>query len=253
MSIAGAEVGRPTSIDEVDAAWLTAVLRTSGTLGSDGEVGGVSVEPFAEGVGFLSLLHRATLTYDGPADGAPATVIIKMVTDLESQRGIADALQFYQRELRFYREIAAGLEFRTPVVHAAVIAEDSTDFVLVMEDLSELRGLDQTAGVGEDDAMLSVWSMAGLHAHFWGQDLADLETTFLPFDNPIYRAALPAVFAGGWETCKAVAADLLDPEVVAYGDRFAELVPFFIEEIYREPTLIHGDWRADNLLVDDNG
>ncbi len=53
-AIAGAEVGRPTTIDEVTADWLTAVLRTSGAIGATSSVATVTNQPFAEGVGFLS-------------------------------------------------------------------------------------------------------------------------------------------------------------------------------------------------------
>ena len=248
--VAGQEVGLPASIDEVDAQWLTDVLRTSGAIGADHAVASVDMAPFAEGLGFLSVLHRATLTYDGNPSEAPDTLIVKMITDMEVQRGIGETLQFYPRELRFYREVAPSVGFRAPAAHAAIMAEDSQDFVLVMEDLSALRPLDQATGVAGPDAVLAAETMAKMHDAFAGKDLSDLETTFLPFDNPIYRAALPHIFDSGWSTCKDAAADLLSPDVVGFGDRFAELVPWFMER-FSGTTLIHADWRADNLLVDD--
>lgn len=250
MSVAGLEVGMPASIDQVDAAWLTKVFRSSGALSADSSVASVELEPFAVGLGFLSLLHKATMTYDGDTSGAPSSVIVKMVTDLEVQRGIAEALLFYERELRFYREVAPNVGYRSPKAYAAMMAEDSQDFVLVLENLSEVRGLDQAVGVNAADAALSVETMARMHGSFMGQDLSDLETTFLPFNNPVYAAVLPQIFASGWDNCKDVAADILTPEIIAYGDRFTELVPFFMETMAAS-TLIHGDWRADNLMVDD--
>ena len=253
VQIAGLEVGLPASIEQVDPAWLTSVLQTSGALGEDGAVRSVSAETFAVGVGFLSDLHRVELTYDGDHSGAPATVIVKMATGIEGQRGIADALSFYQRELRFYREIAPIIDIATPKVHAALMSEDNTDFVLVMQDMSSLRSMDQQTGVSASDAHLAVSGLAKLHARFWGADLSDLQSTFLPFDNPIYRAALPLVFEGGWERAKAVASDLLSDDLISFGDRFGSLVPFFVDSIDGASTLIHGDWRADNLLVDNDG
>ena len=254
-SIAGIEVGLPASIDDVDAAWLTAVFRTSGALGPNGSVSSFTVEPFAEGIGFLSLLYKVRPTYEGASDGAPESVIVKMVTDLQTQRGIADALLFYQRELRFYREVAPTVGFGTAAMHAAIMGEGSTDFVLVMEDLSNLRPLDQLEGVGADDAVVAAETMAAFHAINWGADLSDLATTFLPFDNPIYRAALPDVFTSGWDMTKARGGDLLTPEVIAFGDAFGELVPFFIDQVGHgnDVTLMHGDWRADNLMMGDDG
>ena len=250
MGVAGIEVGMPSSIEEVDAGWLTKVFRASGDLSDSASVASVELEPFAVGLGFLSLLHRASMTYEGDADTAPDTVIVKMITDLEVQKGIAEALLFYQRELRFYTELAPNVGYRSPKAYAAMMAEGSSDFVLVLEELSTVRGLDQAVGVNAADAALSVETMAKMHGTFMGQDLSDIETTFLPFNNPVYAAVLPQIFASGWPGCKEHAADLLTPEIVAYGDRFADLVPFFMDQM-AATTLIHGDWRADNLMVDD--
>ena len=252
-SIAGTEVGLPTTIDEVTPQWLTSVFRTSGALAEDGSVATVSTDPFAVGVGLLSLLYRATLTYEGAADRAPATVIVKMETDIEAQRGIADALQFYQREMRFYRELAPDLALRTPKVHAAIMSESNTDFCLVMEDLSAMAAMDQQAGVSLEEALVSAEGMAAFHAHFWRWDFSDLAETFLPFDNPIYRIALPSIFEAGWGNTLKHAGHLVPDDVRAFGDRFGELVPFFVEQVGEMETLIHGDWRADNLMVDEHG
>lgn len=252
-SIAGPEVGRPERVEDVTPEWLTTVFRTSGALGEDGSVAGVTIEPFAVGLGFLSELSKATLTYAGEASQAPSSVIIKMVTSLEVQRGLADALLFYERELRFYRELADDLPLRTAKVHAAMMDDDKTDFVIVMEDLSPLRGFDQAAGVSVDDAALSIEGMAKFHAAFHGRDLSTLVDTFLPFDNPVYRHALPGIFDAGWPVCKEVAADLLTPEIIEFGDRFSSLVPFFMESLTGSDSIVHGDWRADNLMVDLDG
>ena len=47
--IAGLEVGLPASIDDVDAAWMTAVLRTSGAIGQSSSVTALSSEPYIAG------------------------------------------------------------------------------------------------------------------------------------------------------------------------------------------------------------
>jgi hypothetical protein len=251
-NIAGTEVGRPATIDDVTPEWLTSVLRTSGALPEGGRVATVEATSFAEGVGFLSYLYRVDLTHEGEAGDAPATVIVKFPVDT-AMRGIADGLAFYQRELRYYTELAAEAPFRVPQAHAVVMDADSTDFVLVMEDLSGLRGLDQAAGVSADDALTAVRGAAGLHASYWERDLADLATTFLPLDNPIHRAVLPQVFASGWDRCKAEARDLLPAELAAFGDRYVDRLGWLLEQLSTGTTIVHGDWRADNLLVDGDG
>lgn len=247
-NIAGSEVGRPTGIGEVTADWMTAVLRTSGAIGPDDSVASVTNQPFAEGLGFLSYLFKSELTYDGTA--GPGTVIVKFATDMPSQRGIADGLSFYQRELHFYREVAEHIPLRTPVVHACVMDTESTEFVLVMEDLSDLRPMDQITGASRDDALRSAAALAQFQAPHWGADLSDLESTFLPLNHPINQAVLPQVFGAGWERCKIEGADVLTPEVISFGNRYVELLPWMVDQLSTGQTLTHGDWRADNLLVD---
>jgi len=228
------------------------VLRCSGTLGDDGSVATVEASAFAQGIGFLSYLYRVTVGFEGVAGGAPTTYIVKFPVDT-ALRQAADGLGFYQRELRFYTELADSAPFRVPQPHAAVMADGATDFVLVMEDLSGLRNLDQISGVSAEDADLAVRGAARLHALHWDSDLSSLQTTFLPLDNPVHRVMLPQIFASGWDRAKAEAGDLMPADVVAFGDRYAETLPWLLEELSTGATLLHGDWRADNLLVDDDG
>lgn len=252
--IAGLEVGLPRSIDEVDAAWMTEVLRCSGAIDGDTSVTGIDCQPFAVGAGLLSLLFRASLTYSGAAPDAPSTVVVKLPMDHPVQRGIADGLGFYPREIRFYRELAPKSDLRTPVVHAAMIADDCTDFVVVMQDLSNHGVADQRVGATWEQACASVDAMAAFHAPWCGCDeLAGLAGTFPPLLNPVYQQVLPQVFASGFAHAKIHAPDLLQPELLAFGDRYGELMDFMLTANNEPATIIHGDWRLDNLFFGDDG
>lgn len=248
-NIAGLEVGLPRSIDEVDTAWITAVLRTSGAIDATTVVVHMDTEAFAVGAGLLSLLYRATLAYDGGA--GPQSVIVKFPIDLPSQRGIADALGFYPREIRFYRELAPHSPVRTPVVHAAMMADDSTDFVVVMEDLSDRTTPDQRVGATWEQALASIDAMAALHAK-WHEhpDLAEYTTTFPPMLNPGYLHGLPPIFKAGWPNAQIHGADYLTPELVMFGDRYGDHLEFMLTTANSPATFVHGDWRLDNLFFD---
>jgi hypothetical protein len=250
MAIAGREVGLPRSIDEVDERWMTEVLRISGAIDAATSVSSLQSTQFAVGAGLLSLLYRTELGYDGGA--GPATVIVKLPIDHPVQRGIADGLGFYPREIRFYTEVAPKSSITVPHVHAALIAEDSSDFVVVMEDLSGRPMADQRVGATWAQVLASVDAMAAFHAGWYGSpDLDGLTDTFLPMENPIYLHALPGVFMAGWPLAKERAAHILTPELVAFGDRYVELLPFFLSQANSPATLVHGDWRLDNLFFAD--
>ncbi|MFN8020860.1 MAG: phosphotransferase [Acidimicrobiales bacterium] len=250
--VAGIEVGLPRSIDEVDAVWMTAVLRTSGAIGERAAVATMTAEPFAVGAGLLSLLYRARLEYtDG--DG-PSTVIVKFPIGDPNQRGIADSLGFYPREIRFYREIASRSKVRTPMVHAAMMADDSTDFVVVMEELVSEQPADQRDGATWSQVVASIEAMAALHAAWHeSSELDALSDTFLPLSHPVYAQGLPQIFEHGWPATLQHASYLLGPELIAFGNRYGELLGSMIETLAVPRTLIHGDWRLDNLFFDGEG
>jgi hypothetical protein len=251
-NVAGIEVGLPAGIDDVDADWLTAVLRTSGAVDEATAVAAVESEPFAVGAGLLSLLYRVRPTYVG-GEG-PATVIVKFPISDPNQRGIADAMAFYPREIRFYREIADRSKVRTPVVHAAMIAADSTDFVVVMEELVSEQSADQREGATWSQVLASIDAMAALHAA-WHEspELDDLSDTFLPLSHPVYSQGLPPIFEHGWPATLQHASYLLGPELIAFGNRYCDLLGTMIDTLVTPRTLIHGDWRLDNLFFDADG
>ncbi len=248
-AVAGIEIGMPTSIEGVSADWLTKALLVTGDIAEGTTVGSVEHHRFAEGVGLLSELYRTTITYDGPAEGAPSSAITKFAISDPAQRGMAEALGFYSRELHFYTHLADDMPIRTPRAYAAMQNPDSGDFILIMEDVSGLRSADQQIGVTWEDALRSARNLAKLHATFHEHErLPELAEIYPPIENPIYLAALPGVFASGWENAQEHGAEHMTPEIKAFGDRYGELVPFLLGSFMEPTTLLHGDWRADNLF-----
>ena len=241
------------SADELTPEFLTGVMRSCGVVPADGEVTSVEAVSFGDDSGLLSFLYRLHLGYSAGVDGPP-TVVAKFPTDDPGQRGIADALGFFNRECVFYRVVAPGAPFQAPSVYGMAQAEDSTDFVIIMEDLGHMQRIDQVAGASLDASETALVALAQLHAHYWEHDdLDELSQTFLPIDNPIYHAALPDVFATGWASLKVNAPDLLDERIEAFGDRWASYLPWMLEALNTPRTLVHGDYRSDNLLLDSDG
>ena len=236
----------------ITTGWMASVLRSSDAISDATTVTSVDVQDLGDKGGLLSELYRVSIGYNG--DEGPASVIVKLPINDETQRFTADVLGFYARELAFYEQIAPGAPFDAPAVHGSKMANDSTDFVLVMEDAGNMRTVDQLQGVPLDDVKIALTKMAEFHAAWWEHDdIPSLSTTFLPVKNDVYVAALPGVFEGGWAPCQEVAGDLLTPETVAFGDRFGSLVPWLLNEMMTPTTFVHGDWRSDNVFYGDDG
>lgn len=250
--IAGLEVGIPDDMLDPGTEWMTAVLRTSGAITAGTSVAALTVEPFQVGVGLVGQLGRASMTYDN-GEG-PATVIIKWPIDVPAQRGMGDALNAYEREVRYYVDHAEESPLRVPTIHAAMITDDKSRCVIVMEDLSSMRQGDRINGMTWDESVTAVETLARWHAH-WHEhpELDRLSDVFYAIQHPVYNVILPQFMAGGWENCQKYGVEHLTPEVVDFGNRWTDLLPVFQKHFHKDLTLIHADWRADNMFIDDSG
>lgn len=135
-----------------------------------------------------------------------------------------------------------------------MLADDSSDFVLVMEEMDASGAVDQRDGATWDQALQSVRAMATFHAG-WHEhdDLDELSQTFLPIDTELYKQTLPGLFDGGWPGAQHHAGDLLNDELVEFGNSWSARVVKWMDHMSTPRTLCHGDWRLDNVFYDDEG
>src|SRR6266849_7835200 len=93
----------PVSLDAVDPAWLTEVLRTQRLL-SDGEmVEGFESKPIGLGFGQTGESARLTLRYaqSHASTKAPTSLFAKFATSDPARRKASRAIGLYQREVNF--------------------------------------------------------------------------------------------------------------------------------------------------------
>ena len=155
-----AVAGSVRRFDAIDAAWLTETLATAGVLPSGRVVG---VERESCGHGLLSDAYRFELTYEQPGAG-PASVVGKFASDDPTSREFGRQSGQYRNEVFFYQELASNLDVAIPTPIYAALAENQTDFVLLMDDLAPARSVDQLVGCTPDEAALATEQCAALHA-----------------------------------------------------------------------------------------
>lgn len=230
--------------DAVDAAWLTEALTRAGAL-SAGRV--ASVERERCGTGILADAYRYTLTYDPPGAGPP-TVVGKFASENATSRAFGHSSGQYRNEIRFYQNLATALPASVPTPLHAALADNETDFVLLMEDLAPARAVDQIEGCTADEAAIVMEQIAALHAGSWRRrDLAASEW----LGNTI----------AGWRQIT----DGFDGTIASFPEGFvseadlgeaSKLVPHrdAWKDILSEPrSLWHNDLRVDNVLFDCRG
>ena len=238
------EIKSPKSIEQITPDWMTPVLRQA-TGSAQVTVGRLKIESLGgEGRGFLSGVARVTLAYEGPAEGAPDSVVVKLPTTQESGREVALDNGAYLRELRFYREIAPQSPIRVPACYFTSLDPAAEDYLLVMEDARDWRAGDQVAGLSLDQAEAALRAIARFHARWW--DLAEpAELDWVPREvSHSFR-----LFAQSWPGFRDRHGDLLSARARRDGARIAGNLDALAGLLAAgRQTLAHCDFRADNLM-----
>ncbi len=228
----------PLSPADITAAWLSEVLATA--------VSGVRVEPV--GTGQTGATYRVTPTYAQETD-LPSTLVVKLPSqDATVRERVAPG---YRAEHAFYTEVAHTVSVPLPTVYHCATDRGGADFVLLMADLAPARQGDQIAGCTAEHARLAVKALAGLHGPRWN-DPAWLEFT---------GATMPKAdraFAGGMQDIVRMATDttlsrLSDRLTGPDADILREAADLTAAWLLINPdrfSLLHGDYRLDNLLFD---
>jgi hypothetical protein len=229
----------PQSAREVTAGWLGEALGL--------RVESVDLSRIGEGDGLVGELWRVIPRYAEPRPDAPASLVLKLVSSHPATRSVFRHLKFYEREVRFYRELASTLPIATASCLHAALAPRGDSFVLVLEDLGHLRAGDQLVGCGLADAEAVVDTLARLHAHAqqseldwaprWG-DAAD-------FSEAVHRRLWPR-FLEQYGT-------LVPSEVREIGDRLGPRLAEVKRELGAATTLLHGDLRLGNVFFARDG
>jgi hypothetical protein len=178
-------------------------------------------------------------------------VIAKLPTADDEVRTMAQLLGFYEREVRFYQELAHRVPLRTPHAYFADMAAASGRYVLILEDLAPGRCGDQIASCTIDEAQMVLTQLAGLHATWWNQSGAQ-EVSWLPaISDQIIIQVLQALFQQSWPSFAETFGGRLPRELLDVGERFGANFSHLAEVAAGRPlTVVHTDFRLDNMFFD---
>lgn len=197
------------------------------------------------GTGQMSECYRVALTY---ADGetGPATVVLKVAAADPSSRQTGLAMGLYEREVRFYTDIAPGLHGPVaPCYHAAYDPATGV-FDLLLGDAAPAVVGDEIRGATTEQAMLAITQLGFVHGPLLG-DPTLAESEWLNRESPVNQGLIAALYAGYTDRYR----DQVAPEHRAVCERLVESFDAYMAEEAdsgRQRGLIHGDFRLDNML-----
>ena len=272
----------PQRPEDLTPAWLSEVLHRGGFLGKN-HILKLRVEPIGEGLGFVGQVLRLSPEYEFSEATAPRSLIVKLPGQSAKNRGTVEAGQGFEREIRFFRQLASECALATPRSYLTLMDPDPKEahrerdrerlerlplwligfltslgtrlaghsrrrYLLLIEDLAPRPVGDQIEGCSYEPALRVARDLARLHASFWGDPRLADTWTWLPRLNGSPRLAR-ALYRRGRPRFFKECGEFLPVDFMEAMDWVDENVEAVLDAIAAPPcTLLHGDYRLDNLL-----
>lgn len=232
----------PQSIDDVSNEWLSNAL--------DADVTQLNRTQIGQGVGLLGDIYRVGLEHPKTTGrDLPASVVVKLPSTAEENREQGVALGMFEAEVRFYKELAPQARVGLPQMFYADVEPGTANFVIVMEDLTNMTMVNQSEGMTGEQALAAVKVLASIHAVWWNKvDTPDMDwlPTMAGPRSDFVNELLPQVFpafknnfgaglpAGGIEIYEAFLGNY-----TKINKQITDRSPW---------TLAHQDFRVENLM-----
>ncbi|TPG33520.1 phosphotransferase [Mycolicibacterium hodleri] len=240
MHATNALIERPA---DLTADWLTA------TIGA-GTVADFTFDRI--GTGQMSECYRVALTYTDGEDG-PASVVLKVAAADPSSRQTGLAMGLYEREVRFYTDIAPGLGSGSVVApcHHAAYDPATGVFDLLLGDAVPAVVGDEIGGASIEQARMAVTQLGRVHGPLLA-DAALAGAGWLNRESPLSQSLMAALYAGFIDRYR----DDIAPEHREVCERLVAAFDVYLADEAasgRPQGLVHGDYRLDNMLFGSDG
>ena len=276
----------PQEGSEFTADWFTDLFQEQ----YGAAVLGVSREVIGTGVGFVGEIHRCSLSWDANRDDLPTSVIVKVPSKLPLNRSLGEGLQLYEREVIAYEKLSSNMGLPMPNVLYSAMDDDPTPwldsvinflfsrlplggvswltvkflelasknprlrrYVLVLEDISDARPPSQVEGGSLDDALISLATLAKFHAHHWMNEESIAVSDRIWALNRLPKVS-QASYARNREEFLGRFGELVGDEKMRVIDDTQDRLEDLLAPLAQDPwTLLHGDYRLDNIMFRPNG
>lgn len=230
--------------DPLERGLVRQAMVDAGSVSSDVDLIDMTYRPI--GLGHSADSYRVQLEWS-TAGAAPSSLVAKVPSVDAQSLGTSASLGLYERECRFYEELAPRTDVRVPRLFG-VLSSAGQRTGLLLEDLTDRA----QPGVQMQDASMEQFRMAReqlvrLQSPFWD----DPDVGALPWLHRRLGVPIPAIaerLARSWSASRdGVCAGLSASERDVI-DRFAAAAPGWAESLSGPFSLVHHDFRFDNLM-----
>ena len=227
------DVSFPTCPDELNGEWLSNALGKS--------VENFKTRPIGGGKGNLGDLVLVSLEND-------EQVVAKFAANREEALNAAKRSGLFEREIKFYLELAPKLDLRLPALFASDYDPSSAYFIMLLEYLEPVQDSDSISGIGIEHTRQLLTELSKLHTQ--GRDLVETPwvQTMISQDR---INNLTIMIEKGWPVLQEICGELVDPlKEINLLARFLETMSYLNT---LDQTIVHGDVKPDNLIISNQG
>jgi len=272
----------PQRAGELTAEWFTEALAIGSTVVD------VRTQEIGVGVGFMGEVHRCHLAWDIDDAQLPRSVIVKLPTQVAENFAAGDALRSYEREIVVYESLRPTLGVPMPGYYFGAMDPDPAPwiqpvifflfdhlsirginwviaqflklsgkskrrYVLVIEDIADARPPTQQMGGSLDDAHRSLEVLARFHASNWMRSEVTEVYPHIWSVDTVPKVGQASYARNRDEFIKRFG-PVLQAGMLARLDSIQERIPDLCAALGAAPwTLLHGDYRLDNVLFRPDG
>ena len=225
--------------EDVTSEWLSSVL--------GGDAGPVTSQRIGDG--HIGVNVRISMP-DAEPD-LPRSVVVKLPATDDTSLATAAMLRHYERETRFYTELASTVDIRVPACMHGDWTSATNDFVLVLEDMAPATQGDQLTGCSLDQARDAVRELAKLHGPRWDDPRLD-DIDWIEHDKGDSGDEAGSSLAMMWQMFFPGFAGTyrshLSAEEFELAERFGGMIAAWRGGRTGPKSITHGDYRLDNML-----
>jgi aminoglycoside phosphotransferase (APT) family kinase protein len=232
----------PRSTDELTPQWFSTVLSARD---EDVVVETAEIERLG---GLSSVVVRARLAYAPGTTRGPASVIVKLPLARAPKRFGPG----YDREVRFYRELAPRMNVAVPRALWIDVDDAAGDSVLVLEDFATYEARSEDDFATPEQVQMLLAEIARVHAAWWGSE----ELGRHPFLRtlPEFIGRVESQLPGGVPLLLDRFGSRMDAEEMAVFEALPRGFRTAAEPLAAAPkTLVHHDLSLRNVLLGQEG
>ena len=238
--------------EDLTPEWLNEILALNNSEFDSVKISSVSFQMI--GTGKMGDNARLTIEYDNNShpDSLPNSLVVKLPAADPIAKQMSASSGAYAREVLFYQEQAQYTDMHLPKIYYSASDEKGEEFIILMEDMAPAEPGDQLQGETIHRAEMAIDQAAKLHASFWESEKLNGEHISKPYadDNPAFGGAL---LQDAWpKFLDRFGADLA-PSAIEFGDLFVGNYSQWMQGFKGPKTLVHSDFRSENILFNDHG